>query len=115
MTPADAACSDCGEPRDPEADRPCPNCGGEKLDYTLRAEPGSYGFEGSPASLVRIREFVERHPGWAALAVGAAVGGLLVTPFLGPVWGAIVGGVFAVVSFVAGRRAERTVREIDRR
>lgn len=110
---SDVTCADCGELRDPDDDEPCRNCGGTKLNYTLRAEPIRQEVTLKPAKLSVVCEFVRRHPGWTALGVGATVGGVAVGPLLGPVWGTAAGAVCAVVSYLAGRRGETTVREIE--
>lgn len=111
----DATCSDCGESLDGEEADPCPSCGSPRRTAHLSGVSAGTSSMSATVTVTRIREFVDRHPGWMALGVGATVGGIIVGPLVGPVWGVVAGVASAAVSHIASRRGETTVREIERR
>lgn len=120
-----ATCTDCGtiRPKEPGA---CPECGSRNRSIgvgaaTAKGSALSAGAsksvptgraegeaEALPVGIVRkIRgsagRFVQEHPGWSAVALGAGVGGVL-TGLLGTVWGIIAGLFLSVLSWYASRR-----------
>lgn len=106
---SEVSCGGCGEPLDHLPDSsperpPCPECGSDKRNYTLHAEPGRYEVSVKPAALT-VLDWVGEHPGWSALGVGASAGGALASPFLGPLWGGGVGVALAGLSYWAFKKA----------
>lgn len=90
-------CSDCGEPLEPwdgpPDERPaCPECGGTARTIRLGV-------------VHAVKQWTGEHPRWSALGLGASVGGVLVSPLLGPLWGVGVGDALAGVSYWAFKKA----------
>lgn len=66
----------------------------------------SLGFSDSLKVEVRkAQKWVGEHPGWSALSLGASVGGVAISPFLGPIWGFAVGSALAALSYGAMKKA----------
>lgn len=108
---SDVTCTDCGAARDADYDGPCRECGSKNRTVHLEATGVGTSFGSAKVTVTKVREFVERHPAWTAVAVGATLGGVAVTPLLGPAWGTAAAGAFALISLYASGRGETTVRE----
>lgn len=103
-------CGDCDAnlghlPSDADERPPCPECGSTARKFVESIEE-TIGVTGSVQVQVnRAVEWVGEHPGWSALSLGVSMGGVVVPPFLGPVWGLSVGVALTGLSYWTMKKA----------
>jgi hypothetical protein len=121
-TPAkvSAACGNCGLALDeapgtaPDERRPCPRCDSKSRRFGVELH-GTVNVTASLAMEVTRKDVMERHWPWLLLLFGgtvtsAVVGGLVVSGRIS----VAVSVAFAVVLFLIGLRAIKTVRRIEK-
>lgn len=110
MATSAVCCGDCGEPLDhlpshPDERPPCPECGSTARKFVETIQETVGVSENLKVQVNKAARWVGEHPGWSALSLGASVGAVVVSPFLGPLWGLGVGGALAGLSYWAMKKA----------
>jgi hypothetical protein len=121
-TPAkvSAACGNCGFALDepsgtpPDDRRPCPRCGSKSQRLGVELH-GTVNVTASLVMEVIRKDVMERHWPWLVILligtiISAIVGGLVVSGWIS----VVVSLAFAVVLFLVGLRAIKTIRRIEK-
>jgi hypothetical protein len=106
-------CGACGRVLDedpaPTAKPPCPHCGSTRRNLQIHTEGAITPF--GQLSMVRVRNYVERHWFWVAVLAALAAGGVL-AKWLLPLWAALVAAlVLVALSVLVRPRASARVIE----
>lgn len=104
-------CGDCDKPlhhlpSHPDERPPCPECGSTARRFVESIEETVGVTDSVQVQVNRAVQWVGEHPGWSALSLGASVGGVVVSLFLGPLWGLGAGGALTGLSILGDEEGD---------